>query len=121
MGIKPASLAGIDTANYTKIQWVDTLKNFGSIHEGDSILLDFKFKNIGETVLYILEVLTSCGCTVADFPRNAILPGSEDRITVTFNTEGYPGNITKNIMVKMNTQYKTTQKLELSGAVIKKQ
>ena len=120
MGVRPASLAGLDTANYTKIQWEDTAKNFGAIQEGDSVLMKFKFKNTGKTVLYILEVLPSCGCTVADFPPDAILPGDQGIITATFNTQGHPGHVTKNIMVKMNTINKLVQKLEFSGEVIQK-
>lgn len=118
-GINPSSLAGIDTANYTKIQWEDTLKNFGIIKEGDSVLIKFKFKNTGETVLYILEVLPACGCTVADYPRNAIMPGEGGDIIATFNTIGQTGNVTKNIMVKTNTSNKILQKLEFTGEVIK--
>src|SRR5258705_4806088 len=111
LGIRPGSLAAIDTANYTKIQWEDTLKNFGSIHEGDSVLIKFKFKNNGETALFILDVRPSCGCTLTDFPRNAILPGDQGVITATFNTQGHPGNVTKCIMVKTNTKIKRVQNL----------
>jgi hypothetical protein len=119
LGIRPASLAEIDTANYTKIQWEDTIKNFGSINEGNSVLIKFKFKNTGKTVLYILATLPSCGCTVTDYPTNAILPGDEGFVTATFNSLGHPGNVTKYIMVKTNTINKITQQLEFSGEVIK--
>ena len=120
-GISPGSLAGIDTANYTKVQWEDTLKNFGSIHEGDSVLMNFKFKNKGKTALFILEVIPACGCTLTDYPRAAILPGEEGIITATFNSLGHPGPIKKGIMVKTNTINKMLQKLEFSGEVIKKE
>lgn len=120
-GINPASLAGIDTINYTKIQWKDTLKNFGIIKEGDSVVLKFKFKNTGETVLYILEVIPGCGCTITEYPRNAIMPGEGGEIIATFNTISYHGKVTKNLMVKTNTKNKIIQKLEFSGEVIKKQ
>lgn len=117
MGIKPASLAGLDTANYTRIEWEDTVKNFGTVHEGDSVLLKYKFKNTGNTVLYILEVLPSCGCTVADYPSHAIQPGDEGIISARFDTQSHPGKVTKSIMVKTNTIHKTVQNLEFSGEV----
>jgi hypothetical protein len=120
LGIMPASLAGIDTANYTKIQWEDTVKNFGRINEGDSVLIKFKFKNTGKTVLYILATLPSCGCTVTDYPKNAVLPGDEGLIKATFNSLGHAGKVKKDIMVKTNTVNKATQHLEFSGEVIKK-
>jgi hypothetical protein len=121
LGIRPASLASIDTANYTSIEWEDTLKHFGSIREGDSVLIKFNFRNTGKTVLYILEVIPGCGCTVADFPPDAIGPGDQGTITATFNTQGHPGNVSKNIMVKTNTKNKIVQKLEFSGEVLKKE
>jgi Protein of unknown function (DUF1573) len=121
LGIRPSSLAEIDTANYTEIQWEDTLKNFGSINEGDSALIKFKFKNKGKTALFILDVTPSCGCTLTDYPHNAILPRDQGIITATFNTQGHPGNVTKNIMVKTNTINKMVHKLEFSGEVIKKE
>ena len=118
LGVSPASLAEIDTANYTKIEWEDTIKNFGSINEGDSVLMKFKFKNIGKTLLYILSTLPSCGCTVTDYPKNAILPGGEGFVTATFNSSGHPGIVTKYLMVKTNTRNKTTQQLQFSGEVM---
>lgn len=117
-GIRPVSLAGLDTANYTNIQWEDTAKSFNNVKEGDSVLIEFKFKNTGKTVLYILETLPSCGCTVTDYPHDAVLPGDQGVITAIFYSQGQPGKVTKSIMVKTNTINKIFQKLEISGEVV---
>ncbi|MEO7394753.1 MAG: DUF1573 domain-containing protein [Chitinophagaceae bacterium] len=117
LGINPATLAGIDTANYTKIQWKDTIKNLNKIKEGDTVSINFKFKNTGNKALFILETIPSCGCTVADYPRGAILPGDQDVITAIFYSQGQPGKLRKSIMVKTNTINKIFQKLEISGEV----
>ena len=118
LGVKPSSLASIDTANYTSIHWEDTFKNFGKVNEGDSLKIKFKFKNTGKTVLYILETLPSCGCTVADYPTNAILPGDGGFVTAIVNTMGHAGNMKKNVLVKTNTKNKIVQQLEFYGEVI---
>ncbi len=118
LGVKPAALAEMDKVNYTKIQWLDTLKNFGSINEGDSVLIKFYFKNKGNTALFILQARPGCGCTLTDYPQNAILPGEQGAITATFNSKEHPGIITKSILVKTNTINNTFQKLEFSGEVI---
>ena len=118
-GVKPAALAEMDIPNYTQIEWLDTLKNFGSIKEGDSVLIQFRFKNRGETVLFILEAIPSCGCTVTNYPQNAILPGDQGAITATFSSNEHPGSTTKSILVKTNTVNKKYQKLEFNGVVIK--
>ena len=109
----------MDIPNYTQIEWLDTLKNFGSIKEGDSVLIQFRFKNRGETVLFILEAIPSCGCTVTNYPQNAILPGDQGAITATFSSNEHPGSTTKSILVKTNTVIKKYQKLEFNGVVIK--
>jgi hypothetical protein len=118
-GVKPSSLASFDTANFTYIQWQDTIKNFGTINEGKPLQIRFKFKNTGTTVLFILETLPSCGCTVTDYPTNPILPGKEGFVTAIVNTFGQHGNIRKWVLIKTNTKTKTLQQLEFYGEVIR--
>jgi hypothetical protein len=36
-----------DSANFTKIQWLDSVVNFGSIQMGESKTVTFRLKNIG--------------------------------------------------------------------------
>lgn len=118
LGVKPSSLASIDTVNYTTIQWEDTVKNFGTVKEDEPLKIKFEFKNTGKTVLYILETLPSCGCTIADYPTNAILPGDNGILTAIVNTTGHSGELRKNVLVKTNTKNKIVQQLEFYGQVI---
>jgi hypothetical protein len=118
LGVKPSSLASIDTPNYTIIQWLDTVKNFGVVNEGDTLRVKFKFKNAGETVLYILETLPSCGCILSDYPRKPILPGEEGSLTAYVLTLGHAGNMRKNILVKSNTKNDILHRIEFYGEVM---
>jgi len=62
-GIK-AALA--DTANFTTIEWVDSLtRNYGTILEGEKLNVAFTFRNTGNSPLVIGRVTPSCGCTIA--------------------------------------------------------
>ena len=117
LGIVPQHLAEIDTANFTIIEFVDSLKSFGRVKSGDPVLLKFKFRNAGKTVLYIIEVYGNCGCTVADYPKQPIMPGEEGFITVTFNTKDHPGFNRKTITVTSNTSNGTRHLLYLTGEV----
>ena len=45
LGVNPGSIAQMDTANYTTIEWEDTLRNFGIVKEGDSVFIKFKFNS----------------------------------------------------------------------------
>src|SRR6478609_10345094 len=75
LGIEPSLIAQMDTANYTKILWLDTLVNIGTIKTTDTVRTQFRFKNIGDKALFIISVAPSCGCTVADYPKEPVQPG----------------------------------------------
>lgn len=79
------------------------LHDFGKVYEGETVSYAFKFKNSGEADLVISEVSTSCGCTVTDYPENAVKPGEEKSINVTFKTEGKRGFQQKTVTVLANT------------------
>jgi hypothetical protein len=102
-GINPATIAQLDTVNYTTIQWIDSIKNIGQVFYGDTILINYRFKNTGNGPLYITEVKPQCGCTVAKYPKQAIPPNQSALIVAKYTTEGFPGSIKKFISVKSNT------------------
>ncbi|MBV9989489.1 MAG: DUF1573 domain-containing protein, partial [Chitinophagaceae bacterium] len=113
-------IAQFDTSQYTAISWQDTVVSFGEIREGDSLRANFRFTNSGSKPLFITDVRTSCGCTVAEYPKDAIAPGSSGMIRTVFGTAWHPGTQVKIIMVKSNTRPKTNSKLVLRGQVIPK-
>lgn len=81
-----------DPATYTRVQWVDSIKDFGSINMGDSIQITFTCRNVGEKPLFLTQVKPSCGCTVASYSKEAILPGQAGFVTGTFNSNrSHPG------------------------------
>ena len=60
----------------------------------------FKFTNVGKAKLVINYVHTSCGCTVAEYPKDFISPGGTGEIIVTYNGEGkLPGKFKKHIQI----------------------
>ncbi|RTL56813.1 MAG: DUF1573 domain-containing protein [Sphingobacteriales bacterium] len=82
---------------------MDSIINIGHVFYGDTILINYQFKNTGNGPLYLTEVRPGCGCTVAAYPKNAILPGDSGVLQAKYTTEGFPGDIKKNITVKSNT------------------
>ena len=116
--LQPSYLAQIDIHNYTTIQWLDTLKDFGTIHEGDSVKLVFRFKNTGKKPLFISNVKNSCGCTVTRFPEKALFEGEEAALTAVFNSSGHPGATRKSILATSNTNNGTEHALVFTGNVL---
>jgi Protein of unknown function (DUF1573) len=93
-----------DSARYTSIQWLDSTKDFGTIPEGQKVEVAFRFRNTGSTPLVITQVRPSCGCTIAEQPKEPIAPGAEGHISAIFNSQGHAGVNRKTLFVTANTK-----------------
>lgn len=63
----------------------------------------FKFKNNGGKNLYILQIITGCGCTTPEYTKEPIKPGDTGVVTVTFDAASQrKGKFTKSITVYTN-------------------
>ncbi len=89
---------------YAQIKYEQTTIDVGTFSQDDPVQkCTFKFYNVGDAKLYINYVHTSCGCTVADFPKDPISPGGSGEITVTYDgTHKMPGKFKKTIQVFSN-------------------
>lgn len=85
------------------IEFATVTHNFGVINEADGeVACDFVFSNIGTRPLVIVQTKTSCECTLAHHPKNAIAPGKKGKIRVEYSPIGSRGNFMKNIYVYSN-------------------
>lgn len=74
---------------FGKVEFLDTVHDFGIIPIGSPIdTFDFKFVNISEQLLVILDVKTSCHCTKAEYSLQPILPGDTSFIRVIYDGTG---------------------------------
>jgi hypothetical protein len=77
--------------------------NFGTFRESDGIVKhDFQFTNQGKIPLIVNDVKASCGCTVAEWPREPVLPGKTGIIRVSFDPEKQSGSFNKTIQINSN-------------------
>jgi hypothetical protein len=108
-----------DTARYTRVQWSDTLLDFGNMIMGDSIRLTFNCTNTGQQPLFITSVRATCGCTVPSYSQAAILPGKQGFVVASFNSNrAHPGEVYKTIYVQTNTPGGDNQVLAFSGKIV---
>ncbi|HTL82345.1 MAG TPA: DUF1573 domain-containing protein, partial [Bacteroidia bacterium] len=91
--------------------------DFGKITQGERVTFAFKFKNTGGSDLIINEAHGSCGCTVPDYPKQAIPPGSEGICNVEFNSEGKHGHQEKTVTFTTNCE-PNTQVIYISADVL---
>lgn len=107
-----------DTANYTTIQWLDSLVDFGTITQGEKIQLKFRFKNTGTKPLFITNVRAGCGCTVPAYTKEAVAPGAEGEVTAAFDTNrSLAGDTRKTVVVHTNTSNGSEHSLIFTGHV----
>lgn len=92
--------------------------DFGNVPAGtDTLWVDFKFKNSGMEPFTISDVRTSCDCTLAEWPKEAIQPGKSGVIRGGFKIEGKNGRFDKSIIIFGNTTPATTI-LTLLGNIV---
>lgn len=84
------------------ISFTETSKNFGDIKQGEVISHTFTFKNTGKEPLIISSVQTTCGCTVASYTKEPVLPGKTGEIKASFNSTGKFGGQNKVITILSN-------------------
>ncbi len=72
----------------------DTL-DFGRMREGEKVEKEFRIRNTGDKPLVVINVDSSCGCTLFGFDRSPVMPGEEKTVTASFNSAGYYGEVVK--------------------------
>ncbi len=87
----------------TTISYEKDKFEYGIIDEGAVVKHTFKFKNTGNEPLIISNARASCGCTVPSWPKEAVPPGGEGKIDVSFDSKGKPGKQSKRVTVIANT------------------
>lgn len=81
---------------------IDTA-DFGTISEGDSVVFDFWFTNIGNDSAKINQAYPACGCTYPTFTQGKIAPGARGKIHVVFHSKGFGGQSLVKEVIIINT------------------
>ena len=86
-----------------KIEFEETLYDFGNFSEEEGFVNhSFKFKNVGNAPLIIINAKATCGCTVPSYPKAPIAPGETGVIDVKYSAIGRPGFFNKSIKIITN-------------------
>ncbi|PQJ09978.1 DUF1573 domain-containing protein [Flavipsychrobacter stenotrophus] len=105
----------------------ELVHDYGEVPEGPMAEYDFVFKNKGKKPIVINKAVGSCGCTVAAWDHEPVLPGKKGKIHVTYNTLQRPGPISKQVTVMSDAsepvivlQIKGNVKFKVMGMVTNK-
>lgn len=107
-----------DQPSAASIHFEEKVHDFGNIDQYSDGTCSFSFKNKGNEPLVITKVITSCGCTVPEYPQHPIMPGQEGQINVNYDTSKL-GSINNQIVIRSNAEEGTIT-LKIKGKVEKK-
>ncbi|MES2374233.1 MAG: DUF1573 domain-containing protein [Bacteroidota bacterium] len=89
--------------------------DFGAIPQSTPVTYNFVFTNTGKAPLVLSNAVGSCGCTAAEWPRDAIPAGKTGVIKVTYNAAA-AGTFDRTVTLTSNATEPTTV-LHIKGDV----
>lgn len=93
-----------DTTSFAQIAFEKTDFNFGDLNQGEKVAHIFQFKNTGNSPLILQNVLSTCGCTVPEWPREPIPADSIGEIQIVFDSASKIGRQNKVITIRSNSK-----------------
>lgn len=101
---------------------VDTA-DFGVVAEGDSVIYDFWFTNIGRDSAKINQAYPACGCTYPTYTKGKIAPGARGKVHVVFHSKGFGGQslIKEVIVINTGPERYARFKVKVVNAAFKKE
>lgn len=105
------------------IKFENPIHDFGQVRQKITHTYDFKFKNIGDSILKIDKVKGSCACIVPKLDKKVYAPGESGIINAFFTAKlTQQGPIAQNIYIysndEKNPKYKLTVKADVFVPVI---
>lgn len=91
--------------------------NFGRLNYNDRAVFDFVFTNTGTEPLIVQKPKSNCGCTIPSWPKDPIMPGQKNKVSVTYKTNRV-GNINKTVTVTSNAKDCPKIVLRIKGEVL---
>ncbi|MXV39069.1 DUF1573 domain-containing protein [Flavobacteriaceae bacterium Ap0902] len=80
------AFVGLSAINAQEITFNNEIIDYGNVAKGSDGHRAFTFTNTGDKPLLLKSVKPSCGCTVAEFPKEPIAPGQKGEIKVSYDT-----------------------------------
>jgi len=100
-----------------RISFTTDHHDFGNVLQGKTVEYTFRFENKGTEDLLIKEVTTSCGCTAALVSSSTVKPGEKGEITVSYDSQGRAGAVSRTITVVSNDLVEPVKELTITATV----
>lgn len=100
-----------------KIEFESNTVDYGTVQKNSDPIRIIKFKNIGNLDLIISNARGNCGCTVPNWPAEAIKPGETGEIEISYSTDRV-GEIDKKVTVTTNESNDNIHLIYVKGIVL---
>lgn len=94
--------------------------DFGEIQRGEEATAVFSLVNQGFAPLVVENITASCGCTIAEWDKEPLMPQDTMQIKVSYNSN-IVGAIKRSVVVKTNDIKRTRTLLTITGNVVKEE
>ena len=95
-------LLSLVTLVFAQLKWEQPKQTFMPQPGDKAVTAKFRFTNIGHSLITIIDVRPSCGCTTATLAKKTYAPGESGEIDAKFNFAGHIGHQEKWIYVTTN-------------------
>ncbi|TWT42120.1 hypothetical protein RAS1_32490 [Phycisphaerae bacterium RAS1] len=113
-GTPPAPSA--PTGGKGKLELSNNVWDFGDVWQGDAVQGEIGVKNTGEGPLMI-DVRSSCGCTVATKPKSPLAPGESDKLVISYNTQKRKGPANQTVTLTTDDPAQPSVPVTVKGTV----
>ena len=111
------AVCGVSIFQSATLSFDKKIYDFKKIKAGKIVEVQFLLTNTSKKIpLVIYSVSTTCGCTTAKAPK-LISPQKSEIIAIKFNSTGYKGLVSKDIVVITNSSSEY-DKLTIKGEVL---
>ena len=100
-----------------KIDFPETVSDFGSIAQESVYTCEFPFRNAGKSDLFIRNVKAGCGCTITHTSQDTLHPGESATLSVEFRSGHKKGEQDNKITVVSNDPETPQVLLHITGEV----
>ncbi len=90
---------------------------FGEVWHEEKPVITLTVSNEGNADLRLLNVRTTCGCTVAQPKRNVIPPGESTDMRVQYDTNGKQGQVSSKVIITSNDPFREELHFPIKGVV----
>ena len=103
-----------------KITFDKVIHNFGNVSPATTHICQFDFTNTGNSILEIVEIEQTCGCTPSVLMKTQYAPGEKGSLKVGFYSDTQLGRTSKPIYVYSNDAENPEVELAIQANIIAK-